>query len=62
MFDVAVVFTFMFRSTFGVGTIVDADFPCRSSSNVCKISLSFRFRISLSDMTNYKSAFGKVSN
>ena len=27
---------------------------------VCKISLSFRFRISLSDMTNYKSAFGKV--
>ena len=28
--------------------------------NVCKISLSFRFRISLSDMTNYKSAFGKV--
>ena len=23
---------------------------------VCKISLSFRFRISLSDMTNYKSA------
>ena len=28
--------------------------------DVCKISLSFRFRISLSDMTNYKSAFGKV--
>ena len=28
--------------------------------SVCKISLSFRFRISLSDMTNYKSAFGKV--
>ena len=27
---------------------------------MCKISLSFRFRISLSDMTNYKSAFGKV--
>ena len=27
---------------------------------VCKISLSFRFRISLSDMTNCKSAFGKV--
>ena len=27
---------------------------------VCKISLSFRFRISLSDMTNYKLAFGKV--
>ena len=29
-------------------------------NEVCKISLSFRFRISLSDMTNYKSAFGKV--
>ena len=29
-------------------------------AGVCKISLSFRFRISLSDMTNYKSAFGKV--
>ena len=29
-------------------------------SDVCKISLSFRFRISLSDMTNNKSAFGKV--
>ena len=29
-------------------------------ADVCKISLSFRFRISLSDMTNYKSAFGKV--
>ena len=28
--------------------------------DVCKISLSFRFRISLSDMTNYKSAFSKV--
>ena len=27
---------------------------------MCKISLSFRFRISLSDMTNYKLAFGKV--
>ena len=27
---------------------------------VCKISLSFRFRMSLSDMTNYKSAFSKV--
>ena len=27
---------------------------------MCKISLSFRFRISLSDMTNYKSAFGQV--
>ena len=24
---------------------------------VCKISLSFRFRMSLSDMTNYKSAY-----
>ena len=29
-----------------------------TTSKVCKISLSFR--ISLSDMTNYKSAFGKV--
>ena len=37
-------------------------FQFRSGSpyGVCKISLSFRFRISLSDMTNYKSAFGKV--
>ena len=35
---------------------------CRKCTHekVCKISLSFRFRISLSDMTNYKSAFGKV--
>ena len=32
----------------------------RPTNFVCKISLSFRFRISLSDMTNYKSAFGKV--
>ena len=28
--------------------------------HVCKISLSFRLSFSLSDMTNYKSAFGKV--
>ena len=35
-------------------------FAAKTSRNVCKISLSFRFRISLSDMTNYKSAFGKV--
>ena len=28
--------------------------------SVCKISLSFRLSFSLSDMTNYKSAFGKV--
>ena len=33
---------------------------CVRGVTVCKISLSFRFRISLSDMTNYKSAFGKV--
>ena len=32
----------------------------QTDTHVCKISLSFRFRISLSDMTNYKSAFGKV--
>ena len=32
----------------------------KTFSEVCKISLSFRFRISLSDMTNYKSAFGVV--
>ena len=32
----------------------------QTPQQVCKISLSFRFRISLSDMTNYKSAFGKV--
>ena len=29
----------------------------KSIQYVCKISLSFRFRISLSDMTNYKSAY-----
>ena len=34
--------------------------PALFRIHVCKISLSFRFRISLSDMTNYKSAFGKV--
>ena len=35
-------------------------FMISSSNFVCKISLSFRFRISLSDMTNYKSVCGKV--
>ena len=34
--------------------------PKHGRCKVCKISLSFRFRISLSDMTNYKLAFGKV--
>ena len=38
-------------------TAVDETHP---TGMVCKISLSFRFRISLSDMTNYKSAYHAV--
>ena len=40
--------------------VMSATFRMTAADNVCKISLSFRFRISLSDMTNDKSAFGKV--